>query len=165
MPDITFGYSDSEDRIWISLGSRGRYWLTRRMALGFLPKAAELLEMTVAGGDIPNALPASQRVALEFEAALQDGLDGKPAMAVNKETRTEPLGADRPPPPPSLLTTLSVSARGEAITLVLEPDRPEASITMQRVEFHRLLGALLRSARNAGWDLRGLPEWMTRLPF
>lgn len=165
MPEITFGYSDSEDRIWISVSACGRFWLTRRMALGFLPKAAELLEKTVAGGDIPNALPAGQRVALEFEEALLEGLDGKPAMAVNKETRTEPLGAERPPPPPSLLTSLSISAGGDTCTLVLAPDIPEASIAMKRVEFHRLLGALLRSARNAGWDLRGLPEWMTRLPF
>jgi hypothetical protein len=160
MSQITFGYSDSEDRIWLSVSTGRRFWLTRRMVLGFLPKAAELLEKTVPGGDIPNALAASERVALEYIEALEDGLDGAPAMEINKETRSSAIGSSPPPAPPLLLTSLSASAKGERCSLILQPDSKDGTVHLKRLEFHRLMSALIRTARGAGWDLRGLPGWM-----
>jgi hypothetical protein len=163
MTELTFGYSDSEDRIWLSVSTGRKYWLTRRMVLGFLPKAAALLENTVAGDDIPHALPASERVALEHAEALEEGLDGKPALEVNKETRANPPGSERAPAPPLLITSLSASAKGNTCMLILQPDDKDAALTLKRIEFHRLLNALVRTARNAHWDLRGLPDWLGRL--
>jgi hypothetical protein len=160
MTQLTFGYSDSEDRIWLSVSTGRRFWLTRRMVLGFLPKIAELLEKTVPGGDIPNALPAAERVALEYIEALEDDLDGQPAMEMNKETRTTALGSSPPPAPPLLLTSLSASAKGERCSLILQPDAKDGTVSLKRLELHRLLSALIRTATNAGWDLRGLPAWL-----
>jgi len=160
MTQLTFGYSDSEDRIWLSVSTGRRFWLTRRMVLGFLPKIADLLEKTVPGGDIPNALPASERIALEYIEALEDGLDGLPAMEMNKETRTAALGNGPPPAPPHLLTSLSASAKGDRCSLILQPDTKDGTVSLKRLEFHRLLSALIRTATGAGWDLRGLPAWL-----
>jgi hypothetical protein len=160
MTQLTFGYSDSEDRIWLSVSTGQRFWLTRRMLLGFLPKIAELLQKTVPGGDIPHALPAAERVALEHAEALEDNLDGQPAMTLNKETRTTSLGSGKVPPPPQLLTSLSASAKGDHCTLILRADDPEGGMKLKRIEFHRILAALVRTARNAGWDLRGIPNWL-----
>lgn len=162
MTQLTFGYSDSEDRIWLSVSSGMRFWLTRRLVSGFLPKVAELLEKTVPGGDIPNALPPDQRVALEHAEALEEDLDGKPAMEVNKETRTN--GDPIPSAPPQLLTTLSVSADGTHCTLILLPDNQSGRVTLKRIEFHRLVAALLRTAKNSRWDITGLPAWMSNPP-
>lgn len=160
MTQLTFGYSDSEDRIWLSVSTGRRFWLTRRMVLSFLPKVAELLEKTVSGGDIPNALPVAERVALEYIEALEDDLDGTPAMEVNKETRTAAIGSGPPPAPPLLLTSLSASAKGDRCSLILHPDTKDGTVSLKRVEFHRLLSALIRTAKGAGWDLRGLPVWL-----
>lgn len=164
MTQLTFGYSDSEDRIWLSVSTGRRFWLTRRMVLGFLPKVADLLEKTVPGGDIPNALPAAERVALEYLEALEDGLDGAPAMEMNKETRTRAIGDGPPPAPPLLLTSLSASAKGERCSLILQPDSKDGTVSLKRLEFHRLLSALMRTAGGAGWDLRGLPAWLLAKP-
>lgn len=160
MTEITFGYSDSEDRIWLSVSNGMRFWLTRRLASGLLPKAAELLEKTVPGGSIPNALPAEQRVALEHAEALEEDLDGKPAMELNKETRAP--GEARPAAAPRLLTTVSVSAKGDQCTLILLPNDEHGRIALRRIEFHRLLAAIVRTTHNARWDLAGLPAWLDR---
>ncbi len=160
MTELTFGYSDSEDRIWLTVSTGRRFWLTRRMVLGFLPKIADLLEKTVPGGDIPNALPASERIALEHAEALEDGLDGAPAMEMNKDTRLGTLGSGKPPPPPHLLTSLSASAKDDRCSLILVPNTKDGSVNLKRIEFHRLISALVRTAIGAGWDPKGLPHWM-----
>jgi len=160
MTQLTFGYSDSEDRIWLSVSTGRRFWLTRRLILGFLPKVADLLERTVPGGDIPNALPAAQRVALEHAGALEENLDGTPAMDLNRDLRSIPVGTGATPAPPRLLTSLSASAKKDRCTLIMDPDTPDGRVDTRRIEFHRLMAALIRTAANAGWDLRGLPGWM-----
>ncbi len=162
MTQITFGYSDTEDRIWLSISTGMRFWLTRRLVAGFLPKVADLLEKTVPGGDIPNALDPGQRIALEHAEAMEDDPEGKPAMELNKETRAP--GQPAPSAPPRLLTSLSFSAKGEHCTLILLPDDPKGRITLKRLEFHRLLGALVRSAHGARWQLSGLPGWLRHEP-
>lgn len=161
---LTFGYSDSEDRVWLSLSTGRRFWMTRRMALNFLAKAAEMLEKTVPGGDIPNALPASERIALEHGEALEADLDGKPAMEVNKETRSGSPDKGTLPSPPSLLTYLTASAKGDRCSLILIPDAKDGTVHLRRIEFHRLLSALVRTVQGAGWDPRDLPDWLYPRP-
>lgn len=157
MPQITFGYSDSEDRVWLSSSDGARYWLTRRLLAGLLRPVAELLEQTVPGGEIPNALPAAERIALEHEAALAEGPEGQPAMERNKETRA--AGA-APGKPPVLVTAVTCQTDPRRCALIITAGGEPARIDMNRMDFHRLLAALHRITVTAGWGLAGLPDWL-----
>lgn len=156
MTQFTFGYSDSEDRIWLSSSDGARYWLTRRLLIGLLGPVTGLLEKTVPGDDIPHALPAAQRVALEHGEALADSPDGQPAFERNKETRGT-VAAQAP----VLVTGLTCQANNRRCTLIINTGQGQAQIKLNRMDFHRLLGALYRITLTAGWQIAGLPEWLT----
>jgi len=156
MTQITFGYSDSEDRIWMASSDGHRYWLTRRLLQRFILPAAELLERTVPGGEVPNALPARQRIAIEHAEALADGPGGEPALVHDMETRT--LNTS-PPTPPQLVNTLRLDANPNLCRLTLVAAGRENVLELSRIDYHRLLGALALTVRNADWGI-DLPDWL-----
>lgn len=156
MPRITFGYSDSEDRIWLASSEGGKYWLTRRLLERFIRPCAELLERTVPGGEVPNALPARQRIAIEHAEAMADSPEGEPALA--RDLASRDLG--QPPGTPRLVNTLRLDASENACRLTLVAAGEETVFELSRLDYHRLLGALVLTARNAEWRL-DLPNWLS----
>ncbi len=158
MTEITFGYSDSEDRVWLSSSDGTRFWLTRRLLSGLLGPITELLEKTVPGGDIPNALAPAQRVVLEHEEALADTPEGQPVIEANKETRVAGAPAGRPP---ALVTSVTVQGDSNRCALILTAGSAPSRIDLNRMDFHRLLTALYQTTVNARWGLGGLPGWLT----
>ncbi|TCJ15028.1 hypothetical protein EZJ19_08165 [Parasulfuritortus cantonensis] len=161
MSQITFGYSDSEDRVWLASTGGTRFWLTRRLVNGLLRPTCDLLEKTVPGGDVPNALPASQRIAIEHEESLADSPEGLPAIEKNKETRG---AGNAPVKPPALVTIVTVQADASRCAWIVTAAAKPARIEVNRLEFHRLLAALYRTAEAAGWGLANLPGWLTGRP-
>lgn len=157
MNQFTLGYSDSEDRIWLASSDGARYWLTRRLVAGLMPPSCDLMAKTVPGGEIPHALPAGQRVALEHREALADSPEGKPALEKNKETR-QPGSTTKAP---ILATEVSIHADGRRCTLTVTASRETSRIEMNRMDFHRLLAALQRIAARSGWRLGDLPDWLS----
>lgn len=157
MSQITFGYSDSEDRIWLSSSAGTRFWLTRRLLAGLLRPMCEILEKSVPGGDIPHALPASQRIALEHEEAMADSPEGQPAMEKNKETRGAGAAATKPP---ILVTSITFQAGPQKCALIITAGHEPTRIDTNRMDCHRLLAAMHQTSRSAGWALAGLPDWL-----
>lgn len=157
MTELTFGYSDSEDRLWLKSGDGARYWLTRRLLARFVGPTADLLEKTVPGGEVPNALPTSQRIALEHAEAMADTPEGKPAMARNKETQPQGSGTSAPP---LLASSLSITADSGRCHLTIVAGGKEGQLNLSRLDFHRFLGAMTLAAQKARWDLPGLPAWL-----
>ena len=157
MSQITFGYSDSEDRIWLSHSDGTRFWLTRRLFSGLLRPMCDILEKTVPGGDIPHALPAGQRIALEHEEALSDSPEGQPALEKNKETRG---AGTAPAQPPILVTSITFQADDRHCALTITAAREPTRIELNRVDCHRLLAAMHQTGVAAGWGLTGLPDWL-----
>lgn len=158
MRDITLGYSDSEDRIWLASSDGHRFWLTRRLLLRLLGALAELLERTVPGGDIPNALPAEQRIRLEHAESLANTPEGKPALQLNKANPATPPGVT--PAPPRLATRITCQADGPRCTLIVEATGVATRFELNRIDFHRLLAAMTSVAHQAHWGLPGLPAWL-----
>lgn len=157
MTQLTFGYSDSQDRVWLSSTDGARFWLTRRLIKGSIKPVCDLLEQTVPGGEIPNALPAPERVALEHAEAMADSPEGQPALEKNKETRT---AGGTPASPPALVTSLTFKVGATRCTLIITAGGAPVSIDLNRMDFHRLLGALGKIIGSAGWDIPGLPDWL-----
>jgi hypothetical protein len=156
MTQITFGYSDSEDRVWLSTEG-ARYWLTRRLLAGLLPAVCDLMQKTVPGGEIPNALPNEKRIALEHQESMQANPDGKPALEQNAVTRPE--GA-APAKPPILANSVTFQADSQRCVLIVKTSREETKIQLGRIDFHRLLAALKQVVTSARWGLTGLPDWL-----
>lgn len=157
MTQITFGYSDSEDRVWLSSSDGARFWLTRRLLAGLLRPVCDVLEKTVPGGDIPNALPPGQRIALEHEEAMADSPEGQPAIERNKETR---VAGTPPSRPPVLVTSITFQANGKRCALIVTAGAEPTRVELNRMELHRLLAALHKTTISAGWSLSGLPDWL-----
>ncbi|MDD5363857.1 MAG: hypothetical protein PHR30_00845 [Gallionellaceae bacterium] len=158
MTQVTFGYSDSEDRVWLSSSAGVRFWLTRRQLSGLLRPMCEILEKSVPGDDIPNALPASQRIALEHEEALADSPEGQPALEKNKETRS---AGTAPVQPPILATGINFQADSRHCALIITAGHEPARIDLSRMDCHRLLAALHQTSVSAGWAVAGLPGWLS----
>lgn len=151
---LTLGYSDSEDRLWLTTSDGTRFWLTRRMLAGFLPQAAILLTKTVPGGDIPNALTPEQRVGLEHGESLADTPSGSPALQHNVDSRAEN------PAPPQLATSLTLNVSSDHCQFIVRAAGMESRFPLQRLDLHRLLGAMVLTTRHAGWGLADLPNWL-----
>jgi hypothetical protein len=156
LTELTIGYSDSEDRLWLKSSEGAKYWLTRRLLLRFIAPTAELLEKTVPGGEVPNALPVAQRIALEHAEAMADTPEGQPAMVRNKETQST-AGTSAPP---LLASGLSITADGSRCRLTILAADKENHLNLSRLDFHRILGAMALATRKAGWNLAGLPDWL-----
>jgi hypothetical protein len=157
MTELTFGYSDSEDRLWLKSSDGAKYWLTRRLLARFIGPTADLLEKTVPGGEVSNALSAAQRIALEHAEAMADTPEGKPAMARNKDTQPPGGGTSAPP---LLATTLSLTADAGRCRLTIVAGGRDGQLNLSRLDFHRFLGAMTLAAQKSGWDLPGLPDWL-----
>ncbi len=58
------------------------------------------------------------------------------------------------------ISSRGASAKGDRCSLILVPDAKDGTVHLRRIEFHRLLSALVRTVQGAGWDPRDLPDWL-----
>lgn len=189
---IRFGYSDSDDRMWIRAGGAGPlWWVTRRLALRLVLQWATLMERTLppVHGHVPDlgggedditgaaagrdaagendagaeSLDAAERLLHEHLAAL--------ASPRKAPSAAEPDGArqgeDEPPPASgvsALLYSVDLSARGGRIRLVLRSAGHHQVIAVPRDDGHRLLAAFVSRCRRNGWLEARLPAWLVPPP-
>ena len=136
---ITFGYSDSEDRLWVRLtadDSNATFWLSRRLVSRFLPD--------VYGGLVGEQ--SREEAALEHEQAVV-------------ELRSQ--GGDSSPPAPKvdgllslgLISTIRFSHDSGTYSMIFEGNADEAGFRCDRKAVHRVLEALWSRQRAVGWGL------------
>lgn len=168
MLTTTFGYLDSEDRIWLSLGGDARrVWLTRRITAQLLAGMARQLEVSapgaVAGADAPTRARIEHRLALDESAtgAERPG-DGAPAdvpIRLGEESRTASRGASY-----ALCTGLKATLRPNGtctVSLALEGGEGR-DLQLSRAGLHRWLRGLWMVARQAGWFRPvEVPPWLS----
>ena len=153
--DITLAYSETEDRVW--LRSQGQMlWLTRRILVRFLSASGKLLEQSVPGGEVPNALPPSHRIQIDHEEALAETPEGSAALKHGKEA--PPAAEDAQAVP--LVHTIHITPSQSLWVLTLKSSEVEMQVRLNRRDFHRLLGAMFMAAKRGEWLLAPLPEWM-----
>ena len=136
---ITFGYSDSEDRLWVRLtaqDSNATFWLSRRLVSRFLPDVYGGLL-----GDQPR-----EEVASEHERAV---------AALRSQ------GGDNAPPAPKveglvnlgLISTIRFSHDNGTYAMIFEGNGQKAGFRCDRKAVHRVLEALWSRQRAVGWGL------------
>lgn len=160
----TFGYLDSEDRIWLSLGDETRrVWFTRRITAHLLVGMAHQLELStpgaVAGADAPTRARIEHQLAFN-EAGSPGEADGACDVPIRmgEESRAESRDASY-----VLCTGLQATLRSDGVCtvqLALE-DGDDCELQFNRAGLHRWLRGLWMAARHARWfDPVEVPVWL-----
>ncbi len=161
MTQLTLGYSDSEDRLWLIFPDDGtQLWLTRRMTLILLQHMAQQMTASCPSAAPTISLKPEVRVALEFEAAHEAEHDPVPQQAgKNGASRTDTGGSGNTG---TVHVISSITLKMNASQIRLEANAPGYSrvLGMTRAEAHRMLGALARRSKAAGWNITDLPPWL-----
>lgn len=164
MLTTTFGYLDSEDRVWLSLGDEARrVWLTRRITAHLLAGMAHQLEVSTPGASAGADAPTRARI--EHQLALNEAADMEhpvsPAdvpIRVGEESRAVSREAFY-----VLCIGLEASLHPDGrctVSLSLE-DGDEQALQFSRAGLHRWLRGLWMAARHAGWfDPVEVPPWL-----
>jgi hypothetical protein len=157
MTQLTLGYSDSEDRLWLVFTDDGsQLWLTRRMAHVLLLRLAERMTVSCPGATSETSLKPEIRVALEFEAAHETEQDPEPVPQETTPAHTAVATTH-------LITSITLKVSNHQIHLEAQARGYCRSLLMTRAETHRLLGALARRCAASEWHLTGLPKWLEPL--
>ena len=153
--NITFGYSDSEDRIWLRLllteGGEARLWLTRRLCIGICNGVAGMIE---------KYTPASEQESVEtylkkeFYEASRSTFDPTPPPP-SKETSNETLS-----PSMGLCRTAYIDAGDVWRLRLVGPQQIEYVLPLDRTLTQKVLVALFKQAHIAGWSIPSTHNWL-----
>lgn len=159
MTQLTLGYSDSEDRLWLIFPEDGtQLWLTRRMTQVLLQHLARQMTASCPGAAPTISLKPEVRIALEFEAAHEAEHDPVPQQAGKSSGSNGGAGGNAG----TAHVISAITLKMNASQVRLEASAPGYCrvLGMTRAEAHRMLGALARRSKAAGWNITDLPPWL-----
>jgi hypothetical protein len=147
---VTIEFDAREDRIrltgQLNDGEAVRLWLTRRMAILFLPRLLEGLEQ-----EVPSSVAAEAIQEFRQQGAIA-------------ALRAEPQAPVRAGPEARewLVTTVDVSRQRNQVKLVFKGDDPgdSVSLTLQPGPMRQWLGAILSQFQLGQWPTDIWPAWM-----
>ena len=155
---ITFGYSDSEDRLWIRLvlvdQSEARFWLTRRLTENLCQAMAGLIEQnTQAQHPSLSTQEVNQYLRKEFFEVTHSTWDPTPPPPQATQNNT-------PTPTMQLCQTINIDlgltwqlrfsgTRGPEYTLGIEPNQAP-----------KFLLALLKQSQIGHWQVTTDKIWL-----
>lgn len=159
---LTVGFSDSEDRLWLRLGTDHdgavQLWLTRRVLQQLLPQAWELLGRTfqmppnVMGQEArhTNDQEARQRqLRIEHELAMETS----PPLDDDAAREQHPAAMQASPQSEGLLRRVHVSAHERAVGFQFDGPQRSLHFSGSRADAHRVLRMIWHVQRGAGWGL------------
>lgn len=158
MSQFSLGYHSIEDRIWVKFGGETYFWFTRSLLEKYLGPSSSLLEKTVPGGEIPYALPPSQRIKIDHEVAM------------TREDDTSPITIQKKSGPKihdyqgksKLVHGLKTKANNLDWILTLVVENKEITFIFNRIDYHRFLQGLVIATEKAKWSIPNLPEWVNK---
>lgn len=157
--NITFGYADSEDRLWARLilndQTETTLWLTRALCQAGSNAIARLLEKN-AGLESSNTLdPEAQakQVRMEYFEAKTTTWSPTPA-APDNQSQTVLASSGK------LCHTLQITP-GDTWQLSFMPSGKETfTMLLKRNQLFKILIALLMQAHKANWHLQTEVDWI-----
>ena len=153
--NITFGYSDSEDRMWLRLllveGGEAKMWLTRRLCQGLCNGIAKLIEQhTSVNNEKLSGDNLAQHLKTEFYETSRSTWDPAPPPAT-KEVVTAPMG---------LCHTIYIDSGENWCIRFADPGKLEYALPMDRHLIQKTLLALYKQAQQAGWNISTSYSWL-----
>lgn len=159
--NITFGYADSEDRLWSRLimtdQSETTIWLTRALCQAACNGLGQLLEKnTQLGSDQPISDEAIKKyVKTEFFEAKTTTWSPTPEPPKIDNPIPTDLGLGR------LCHTIQITPGDTWQLRFLLPLARPMVMALQRSQVHKILAALLLQGQRAKWNLELNHDWMT----
>lgn len=155
MAQLTVGYSDSEDRLWLLYSDEGApLWLTRRLTAGILTHLIDLMVKTCPG-EIPmcSGHTGAARIALEHEMAME--------MVQERAAGGAPLVVDNvAAKSPRHLNAVTLTVDAQQVRLQCQAPNYQRDVVLNRADTHQLLAAIVKRCVAADWNLRGIPDWL-----
>jgi hypothetical protein len=150
---ITFGYSDSEDRLWVRCvlqgGGESRFWLTRRLALALIKGVTDKLADTLS--PVPVPMDKALRLALEHQAGFEKPSDPAPPA---------PRSSSKAASEMSLCTRIDLTPGNKSWRIVWIAGGQPLTLNMAREAVHRMLAGLISRAQQAGWAPELPASWL-----
>jgi len=154
--NITFGYSDSEDRMWLRLllteGGEAKMWLTRRLCQGLCNGIANVIEQhTVVDNEKLTGDTLAQHLKTEFYETTRSTWDPAPPPG-KKEDITIPMG---------LCHTIYIDSTGSTWCIrLVGPNHVEYALMTDRRLIQKTLLAIYKQAQQAGWNIATTHDWL-----
>lgn len=151
---ITFGYSDSEDRLWVRCvlqgGGESRFWLTRRLALALIKGITTKLAETLP--PVPVPMDKALRLAQEYQAGVEKPSEpAPPAPGPTSKVAGEM----------SLCTRIDLTPGSQKWRIVwVAAGQEPLTLNMPREAVHRMLAGLITRAQHAGWAPELSAPWL-----
>jgi len=179
---LTAGFSDSEDRLWLRLGTDSdgavQLWLTRRVLQQLLPQVWELLGRTLTmppnflgqkhpgqshetigpGNDAedlhgPGHADRRRQLWIEHELAMETS----PPLDDELARERHPAAMQANPQSEGLLSRIHVSADERSVRFQFDGPQRSLQFAGSRSDAHRVLRLIWQVQANAAWHL--LAPW------
>ncbi|MFC3530624.1 hypothetical protein ACFOLG_00345 [Vogesella facilis] len=158
----SFTYFEAEDRVLVMIQSgEHKLWLTRRLAQAIVHDIAGIFASQVPGGGIPGAGSAEERIALEHQMAMngEDLPQDEGGKALQYSSTPPACASDGDI---RLCTGLDAKAGSNYASIGFVVGEHTLNLKLSRAGFHRLLRGVALCGAQAGWQLQGVPSWLTQ---
>ena len=159
---LSFTYFESEDRLLVLMQPGGhQLWLTRYLTQSILREIASLFARAVPGEGVPGAGSMEQRIALEHSMAMnEEDLADQPGQGGGMKFANSPALPKSGSIP--LCTGLDAKAGSDFASISFSVGQQDINMRQSRAGFHRFLRTLALCADKAGWQIQGIPPWLTQ---
>lgn len=162
MTQLTIGFSDSEDRLWLLLSEDAyQFWMTRRLCGNFLITLARELAASCPGIDYGAQQDPELRIALEHETAHEHAqeLRATAENAASLATQDTSNATPNKQRQGHLLNSINMTLDSQHLRLELITNHGGRAMQLNRGESHQLLSTLWLHSQAAGWNLQ-VPNWV-----
>jgi hypothetical protein len=158
--NITFGYADSEDRLWARLlltdQAEAKLWLTRKLCLGICQGICDMLEKyTYINGQKLEGAPLEKQLRTEYFEASRSTWDPTPPPP--QPNNSTPSATN---PIISLCHTAHIDAGSTWQLRFLSPHYPELRLPLDRYLTLKIFLAITQQAHKAGWNIQPTKNWL-----
>jgi hypothetical protein len=151
--NITFGYSDSEDRLWLRLQlettNEASLWLTRRFAKIIFEALSGVIEKSKAPTK-PEDIHSSLKK--EYYEVSKSTWSPNPQPLEKSSKNTIITGT---------CTSATIKKRGLMFQLILKTNQSEFTMDLDNNNLIKILVALNLKTKQAGWQIWPNKSWIT----
>jgi hypothetical protein len=156
---LTLGYVESEDRMWVRLGTdqqtAHQYQLSRRVLRQLLPQVWALLQRTLAKEALVGGITREDALMREHHTKIEReiSLEASPPMDEESARERHPKAMEAAPTPEGLIQSINVSADEKSVKFGFVGPLLAIDFAGTRADGHRILQMLWKVQDGAGWDL------------
>lgn len=155
--NITFGYSDSEDRLWVRLqlnnGKETNLWLTRRLTSALCQAITQMIEKNTLENTASLSTEAlNKELRREFFEISQSTWDPTPAAPTPDQISSNHITG--------LCHTIQIDSGDNWQIRLLGPGQQIYVLPIDRHLIQKLLLAIIKQAELAQWEITPTNQWL-----